>query len=309
MRKMDKKERIRAALTGKPVDRVPFSFWYHFGLQHSPGKDHARAELDFYKAYDLDFLKVMNDYPFPLPQGMDLIRNKDDWYRVSHETFTQQLKALKLIGSKLSKEAYFIETIFSPWSIAHKMCREKIIKFMKESPEALLYGLEVITQSFECYLQEVLAETELSGIFLSIGGASYDFMTEKEYARFGRPFDLRILKIMKKAPLNVLHLHGNRLHFKAMADYPVQAINWSHRHTPPTLKKARELYPGCLIAGVDEHNTDQLFPSAIRKQVRETIQQAGERKLIIGPGCAVPTQTPVANLMALREGINDYYSK
>ena len=33
---MNKIERVRAALAGKPVDRAPFTVWYHFGNQHAP---------------------------------------------------------------------------------------------------------------------------------------------------------------------------------------------------------------------------------------------------------------------------------
>ena len=70
---MNKIERIRTALEGKEVDRPPFSFWYHFGLQHTSGQKHAEAEIDFYSAYDLDFLKVMNDYPYTYPKSLQAI--------------------------------------------------------------------------------------------------------------------------------------------------------------------------------------------------------------------------------------------
>ena len=55
---MNKIERVRLALAGEDVDRPPFGFWYHFGLQHMPGSKHAEAEIDFFRAYDLDFLKA-----------------------------------------------------------------------------------------------------------------------------------------------------------------------------------------------------------------------------------------------------------
>src|SRR5262249_52589889 len=70
---LTKIDRVLAALRGEPVDRLPFSFWYHFGLQHRPGKVHAEAELDFYRFYQPDFLKVMSDYPYPLPKGLDVV--------------------------------------------------------------------------------------------------------------------------------------------------------------------------------------------------------------------------------------------
>ncbi|MBP1716348.1 MAG: hypothetical protein H6Q42_4551, partial [Deltaproteobacteria bacterium] len=53
---MNKAERVRAALGGKPVDRPPFSIWYHFGNQHASSERTAQAHLEFYDYYDLDFL-------------------------------------------------------------------------------------------------------------------------------------------------------------------------------------------------------------------------------------------------------------
>jgi len=43
-------ERVRAALAGRPVDRPPFSLWYHFGLQHAPAGRIAQAHLEFFDA-------------------------------------------------------------------------------------------------------------------------------------------------------------------------------------------------------------------------------------------------------------------
>lgn len=50
---MTKTERIRTALAGKPVDRPPFSIWYHFGTQHASAGRTAQAHLEFFEAYDL----------------------------------------------------------------------------------------------------------------------------------------------------------------------------------------------------------------------------------------------------------------
>ena len=38
---MSKVERVKAVLQGERVDRVPFTFWHHFGLEKSTGEKHA----------------------------------------------------------------------------------------------------------------------------------------------------------------------------------------------------------------------------------------------------------------------------
>jgi hypothetical protein len=40
---MNKIERVRAALAGRPVDRAPFTVWYHFGNQHAPAEQPPRC--------------------------------------------------------------------------------------------------------------------------------------------------------------------------------------------------------------------------------------------------------------------------
>jgi uroporphyrinogen decarboxylase len=302
---MTKIERINRAITGQEVDRVPFSIWYHFGLQHLPGEAIAKAELAFYRSFDLDFIKVMNDYPYPLPNGMEEINSPDDWLKLKslkpdEGGFNEQSRALKIIGKELNSEAYYIDTIFSPWSTAKKLAQDKIFEHQQTAPEKLKRGLEVITASFCAYIREAINHG-LSGIFLSIGGASYELMTEPEYAEFGRPYDLQILDAAKSAPFNVLHIHGKKIMFELVKEYPVQALNWSHRHTPPNLIAARQIYPGCIIGGIDETDTDAVRPPELRRQVKQTIQELGRKGVIVGPGCAIPTDTSAVNILAIQE--------
>jgi hypothetical protein len=54
---MTKIERVRAALSGAEVDRPPFSVWYHFGLQHAPAERTAQTHVEFFEAYNLDWLR------------------------------------------------------------------------------------------------------------------------------------------------------------------------------------------------------------------------------------------------------------
>ena len=51
---MTKRERVQAALAGRPVDRLPVSFWRHFpDLDLDPGRL-ATALLEFHRRFDLD---------------------------------------------------------------------------------------------------------------------------------------------------------------------------------------------------------------------------------------------------------------
>nr|MDQ3045697.1 hypothetical protein [Chloroflexota bacterium] len=67
--KMTRTERVRAAVTGEPVDRLPVCFWHHFHPEGS-GRRLAEATRRFFdEAFDLDIVKVMPDIPYPFPHS------------------------------------------------------------------------------------------------------------------------------------------------------------------------------------------------------------------------------------------------
>ena len=306
---MNKIERVMAALKGDEVDRPPFSFWYHFGLHHMPGRKHAEAEVDFYHAYEMDFLKVMNDYPYPLPHGLEAIETEDDWKRLEpiegkDKCWAEQLSALSMINDSMGKEALFIETIFSPWTTARRLTRAgSLTETRARHPEALLAGMDRIATSLANYAREAIGRGA-SGIFLSLGAATDDVMSADEYKTWGRPFDLKIIEAAREARFNVLHIHGKRIHFDALLDYPVSALNWSHFATPPTLAEGHARSGKTVMGGVDEATAAHLSPPEIEKQVAVAIREVGTRGLIITPGCSVPTDTPERTLRAFKTAVD-----
>ena len=305
---MNKIERVSRALLGEEVDRPPFSFWYHFGLQHMPGHYHAQAELDFYRAYHVDFLKVMNDYPYPMPTGIETLQTEEDWRRLeplpaTHGCWAEQLTALSLIEESIGTEALFIDTIFSPWTTARRLAGEECLNRMRrDHPEMVLDAMNSIAVSLAGYATEALGRGA-SGIFLSLGAASDDVMSVDEYAVWCRPFDLTILSAVSSAPFNVLHIHGNHIHFDSLIDYPVNAINWSHFSAGPSLVEGQRLSRKAVMGGIDETRAAHLSPPDLRRQVDVSLSEAGATSLLLTPGCSVPTDTPKANLEAIREAI------
>jgi uroporphyrinogen decarboxylase len=307
---LNKIERVTCALKGDEVDRPPYSFWYHFGLQHMAGRDHARAEVDFYRAYDPDFLKVMSDYPYPLPDGLEVIETQDDWRRIepvdaTDECWQEQLTALSTINEAIGNEALFIETIFSPWTTARRICgRGAITDGRNRFPELVLAAMDNIATSLASYAAEAITRGA-AGLFLSLGAATDDVMSADEYSVWCRPFDLKVLEAVRDAPFNVLHIHGNRIHFDSLLDYPVSALNWSYHSAGPSLKDGRENSARAVLGGINEITIAHSSPPEIREQVKETLQAVGRRGLLITPGCSVATDTPERNLRAVKAAVEE----
>lgn len=305
---MNKIERVSCSLQGRDADRPPFSVWYHFGLQHMPGRKLAEAHIDFYHAFGPDFLKVMNDYPYPLPRGVDALTSEEDWRRVepvagADPCWAQQLEALSIIGDAIGKEAMFVETIFSPWTTARRLTRfGGLDEARRRYPETLLRAMDAIATSLAAYAVQALGRGA-AGIFLSLGAATEDVMTTEEYEQWGRPFDLKVLDAVTQLPFNVLHIHGKRIHFDSLLDYPVQALNWSQASTAPSLKEARSRTSKTLLGGIDEATIAYRSPAEVQNQVVRAIDEIGTRGVIIAPGCTVPPDTPVRSLRAIEAAL------
>jgi uroporphyrinogen decarboxylase len=305
---MNKIERVLNALKGKEVDRPPFSFWYHFGLQHLPGNAHAQAEIEFFRSYDLDFVKVMNDYPYPLPGGLEVVDAEDDWNRLepisgANTAWDEQLSAISIMADRIGKEALFIDTIFSPWTTARRLARSNgLLTARTAYPETVLAAMGNIAESLANYARAAV-DRGAAGVFLSLGAATDSVMAAEEYAVWGRPFDLKILDAVRDAPFNVLHIHGTRIHFDTLLDYPVSAINWSHYTTAPSLKEGYEKSGKTVMGGINETTASHVSAPEIAEQVVNAMREIGPHKLIVTPGCSIPTDTPVRNMRAVKTAV------
>jgi len=291
--RMSGKQRVDRALKGQDVDRTPFTYWHHFGLEKQPGERLAEATLAFHRQFHTDLVKVMSDYPFPKPGGK--------WYdlTVVNSPFPEQLRALELIRGGLRGQAYFVETIFNPWNVAEKMSSPaEVLRLKQENPKALEVALEVIAESEASHARKAVA-AGAAGIFLAIANAQDGIMTRADYARFSEPFDRLILDAVSGAPLNILHLHGDKVYLdRFVTGWPANAINYSNFGTGRTVAAMRAQYGGVLMSGLDEKNFRRLSEADLRTQW-ESARAAAGKKFILTPGCSVPNDSTDEESMRL----------
>jgi len=319
---MNHRQRVAAALRGEPVDRVPIAMWRHFPVDDLTPEGLARATLVFQQKFDFDFVKVtpMSGYPAadwgfraehrgnregtrePLAYP---VQSPDDWYGLRPLDVTQgalgrELVALRLLWHKLGPEVPLLETVFSPLTVAKNLAGPRLLGDLRAHPQALHAALPVIADTVARFAVAALA-AGADGLFFATQFASLDLLSPQEYQEFGLPYDHQVLAaVAGQTDFLLLHLHGTRPIFDLLASYPVHAVNWHSRTTPPTLAEARQRFRGCLVGGLDEWGTLQSTPEAVIAEVREAIAQAGERGLIIGPGCVIPIDTPEANIRAAK---------
>jgi len=292
--KLTSRERVDRALKGADLDRPPFTFWHHFGLERLPGARHAEATLAFHRKFRTDLVKVMSDYPYSKPAA-------GEWYKLKVDTnpFPEQIRALELIRDGLAGKAHFVETIFVPYNQAEKLSsKEEVAKMRRDNPQALLDALEVIAKSEASHARRSIA-AGASGIFLAIDNAQDGILTQEEYAKFSEPFDRMVLDAVRSAPLNILHLHGDKVYLdRFYRGWPAAGINYSAHGTGVSVAEARRRYSGLLMCGLDERNYRTLAAADLRRQWREAQAAAGKR-FLLAPGCSVPNESEDEELLRL----------
>jgi uroporphyrinogen decarboxylase len=311
---MTKRERIAAAIAGQPVDRVPYSLWYHFLVEAGrlpAGPEMVAAELDFYHKYDPDLFKVMHDIPYEMPASKPQVQSVEDWARLPaldgvSGNFGKQLEAIRQIMAGRGDDGPTVDTIFGVFATAEKVCGRRTLEFLRQAPEAVHVGLANIARSLSNYARALIA-SGANGIYLAISGAAADTMSAEEYKQHFLAYDQQVLDAAAGGTANVAHHHGVGIYPDLVLGLRgFQIYSWSNRlQGNPSLREMRVKTTTCLMGGVNEVNFGEVTPDDIIRQVKETIAETSGHGVIVGPGCAVPTppDSTEENLRAFRAGV------
>lgn len=328
---MTKRERVTAAIEGRPVDRVPVSFWRHFPDVDEDADRLAETMAAFQREYDLDLVKLMpngmygtEDFgcrignPDPRSGAKRLIegpvRTADDWLRLSvpppdRGARGRELRCLGLVRRALGPDVPILQTVFSPLTTAAKIASPaRLAAMLQTHPAQVHQALETITRAEEAFVA-ACAAAGADGIFFATQLAQKDGAGEETYRTFGRPYDLRVLGALRRAEhTSIVHIHGTGILFSLFLDYPAPVLNWHDRLTPPSITEARtQRARGAFAGGLDEQGILLTgSPAAVADDVRRTLRQTGGYRHILTPGCVVPQAVPGGNLRAAREAANGF---
>jgi uroporphyrinogen decarboxylase len=289
----DKIELINQVLAGKTVNKPPISLWYHFGVQHGSGRQLAETTLDYLNYYDFDFLKVMNDYFYPSPEGVEAVTSASDLkkllrFDVRESTWQEQFKALEIIANRLKGKVYFIDTVFDAWqSLNRNLAAENLKQLIIEAPDDLLEALDRIADNLIAYSKTAI-EIGAAGIFLSIP-AGAEIVSRQEFLTFVKPFARKVLEtISPLGKLTTLHVHGKELFFDDVLDLPAPVFNWWDRGPKgPNLQWVHERIPGCVMGGIDQTIVARRTRPFLRNHIREALELGGDRRFFLANGCTI----------------------
>ena len=193
---MTKKERIQAAISGEAVDHVPYSLWTHLPMIDLDPVSNAEHTYDFYKKYDVDILKTMNNGMYSIedfgaktdfsdvPKGgvaritETPVKAPEDWLKlrpvsVNEGALAREQKYLKLLLNKTKGEVPVVFTVFSPLTTANKLCPSMMDHIREGHGDKVKAALKVITET-TCALVQRVIELGADGIFFATQLSSYN---------------------------------------------------------------------------------------------------------------------------------------
>ncbi len=335
---MTKRERVMAAARGEPVDRVPVSFFGHHHDVERTAESNVAFLAERQRKLDMDFMKLQlsNSYlgeawgavyrwdPKTSPvSGAVLVKpavkNVADLARLPRLDPTKGVFGEHVRMSRLLKEAFkgevpFVHTIFSPLLVAGLLTDAtprtasimvEIRRLIREDPDTLHAALVTISRTLADYARECI-RAGADGIFLTNSPWSRDVVTEEEYLRFGKAYELPIFQAANQegAKLNVMHPCRDNIMLNVVSDYPVLVLSYdSASPRNPSLHTVLEQTNKSVWAGLHRDTLLSGPPESIRAEVQESFKQTGGRRFLLGASCAISDRVPEAHLNAARDAV------
>jgi uroporphyrinogen decarboxylase len=353
--KSERYERVMTAMRREVPDKLPWALWGHFPAlpflkryswekANRDGQELAKAhialltELD----YKMDLLKVTPFYRFMAyhwgskflfknneehDETLEVVvKEPEDWQKLwvldPKKELREHVKAVSILSSEIGRRMPFIYSIPSPLvqALHHVSSPARVYTDMRENPDALKAGLEIITETCIDFSKACMDEGA-TGIFFGIGGGGeiWAKMSREQLEEYGLGYDKRVLDVWPESSIRLLHIcsntqenpqtNGGLMEAGWFKKYPVSAINWWDtsftRHDV-----GQQVYGDtfCIVAGLDQqqtmrYGTPQQVEDAV-KQVIETLPEKGG--FILGPGCTLFQDTPLANFNAVGRAVEKF---
>lgn len=353
--KADRYERVITALRRGVPDRVPWALWGHFPAvpflryfswekSRRDGEESAKAHLALLREldYKMDLLKVTPFYRYMSEQWGSIyrfidneeqqdtvevaVKNTEDWEKLwvldPKKDLKEHLRAVSILSRDIGSRMPFIYSIASPivQALHHVSTPERVYNDMKNQPDALKEGLEIIAQTCIDFVKACVEEGA-SGVFFGADGHGefWSKMNMVQLEEYALKYDKKVLEAVEDVPIKLLHIcntdqenpqkNGGLMEDGWFKKYPVDAINWSDKSFTPC-GTAKSIYGDkfCLVAGVD-HNKTMLHgtPEQVEKEVKTAIDDASEGGgFIIGPGCTLNQDTPLINYNAVAKAVEKF---
>ena len=174
---MNKRQRIDQFLARQPyTDGIPAAFFQHFEPAQRHGTAAVEAQLDFYRATDMDMMKIMFDDIYP----KFAVKNPEDWRHVpdfspNDPVFTQQIEVADRLVNAVGKETYVFHYT-SPQEVEVMMKREYGSSGSIPSVSIVNYQYQLFMNEHGCptrIIEKYVGESNRSGFNQDVFNLTY----------------------------------------------------------------------------------------------------------------------------------------
>ncbi len=276
-------------------DYVPAGFFIHFDKNSKWGQAAINKHLEFFNKTDMDIVKIQYESSFPV---LSEIKKPTDWKKMplyGKDFYSKQLEVVKGLVEKMRNDAIIIVTLYSPFMCAgHTTSDEIITEHLKQDPESVKAGLEIITKSLTLFARECL-KLGVDGFYLCTQGAeSHRFENQEIFKKYIKPFDLALFnEIHDYCNFNILHIcdhHGDYDDLAVFKDYPGHVVNCSSKIGTENIpmQKLYETFNRPFMGGMNKRGIMvEGTKVQIEAKVKETLDNAPE-KFMLGASCTLP---------------------
>lgn len=214
---MNHRERIMAAFNGQPVDRVPFSFWFHFvknedkvDAMEDPGILDALYEghRRYINEVQPDFVKVMCDGLFRYPSdGLVHFKSVEDFAGIEaldreHPWIQAHVKSARRI-SQLRDETVYIYNVFSPSMLFRILHGEEVfMAAFRENPVKMGDAMKRISEGTVNLVRALMEDGGMDGIYYCVQNQNVDLISDEEHEKYFGEADRQVLE----AALSLIHI-------------------------------------------------------------------------------------------------------
>jgi uroporphyrinogen decarboxylase len=314
--KMNKREALLDLLDeDKKQEYVPAAFFLHFDEVYHRGPEAIEKHLEFFRYTGMDFVKIQYEIAFPpIPE----IQSPADWAKMplyKEDFYEPQLKVVEGLVKEAKDEALVLITLYSPFMLAGQTTsREVVIQHIKESPENVKKGMEVITESLMLFVKGCI-RAGVDGFYHSTqGGESGHFDDHTPFNECIKPYDLTIMnEIDRSCVFNILHVCDYEAGYDDLTpflDYPGHVVNCglkvgSEEMTP---KRASAMFGRPFMGGMERKGAIVTGNENEIRDAAEKVLDDASDKFILGADCTVPSETPWENIRTAISTAHSYRS-
>jgi MtaA/CmuA family methyltransferase len=237
----------------------------------------------------------------PIYQSPEDIRIDDEW--IEHPDTQCVLEAIKILRKQFPDVAIIGKTM-GPWSLAYHTFGVERFLLMSLDDEAATK--DVLTRLKRLTIEYGVAQAEAGADAITLPDhATGDLVSGEYYKRYLQ--DLH-QEFAEEIPIPIiLHICGRTVdRMGYIADTGMAAFHYDSKNDPDESMQA----VGDKISLVGNVNNPTTLYSKGAEEVKEEVRRNLEAGVqMVGPECAIPLQTPIESLRAIREAVIEFHGR